>query len=103
MKKREREGEAERESVCVREGEGERETEKVRQKEISFLKLVQSITQIWASKIALWWFNLGSSQYSLLPQLPLKTMLNLKVVKKQLKNNDLASLKKSVTHSVVTF
>ena len=35
---------------------------------------------------------LGSCQFSILPKLPLKTMLNLKSGQNQLKNNHLASL-----------
>jgi hypothetical protein len=35
---------------------------------------------------------LGSSQFTLLPQPPLKTMLNLKVVNIDSNNNNLASL-----------
>ena len=44
---------------------------------------------------------LGSSQFLIMPQLPQKMMLATKVVKINSKNNHLASLSKSVTHSVV--
>jgi len=43
---------------------------------------------------------LGSSQFSILPQLPLKTMVSLKVVKMDLKTSNLLHKSKFVTHSV---
>jgi len=44
---------------------------------------------------------LGLSQFTLLPQLPLRMTLNLKVVKIDLKISNLVCQSKSVTHSVV--
>ncbi len=46
---------------------------------------------------------LGSSQFTLLLQLPLKTMLSLKVVKLDLKTGNSICQSKSVTHSVELF
>jgi hypothetical protein len=43
----------------------------------------------------------GSSLFTLLPKLPLKMMLSLKVVKFDSKISNLLSESKSVTHSVV--
>jgi hypothetical protein len=43
--------------------------------------LVQSVSQIWQAKFPNGGLILGSSQFSILPQLPLKMMLNSKVVK----------------------
>jgi len=42
---------------------------------------MQNVSQIWQAKFAYGGSILGSSQFTLLPQLPLKTRLDLKVVK----------------------
>jgi len=66
-------------------------------------KQVTEGSRIWASLICLFAYCgsiLGSSQLTLLPQLRLKMMLNLKVVKINSKIIILLHLSKFVTHSV---
>jgi len=54
--------------------------------------VIQSVSQIWKAKFADGGFILGSSPFTQLPQLPLKSMLDLKKGQNQLENNHLAFL-----------
>jgi len=66
--------------------------------------LIQSVSQIWASLISLDGGSvLGFSQFSILPQLPLKTMFGLKEVKIDSKISNLLCESKSVIHCIFQF
>ncbi len=69
-------------------------------KRIDNLVYVQSVSRIWVAKFAYGGLALGQSQFSLLPQMPQKIMLNLKMVKFDSKIIISLCKSKSVTHSV---